>query len=217
MPPRIGHGSATSGNDACAHARTPPRWEDGCVTCDRAECRPLCLTCYRRWCPLREHACHLRRDPARRVRRAGGPGGCDPVPQERDARSGNPRRKARGGRAPLSPLRRGEPDQRPEPRPQGGAGEGPHRARDHAPRLLGQPQLGPVPRRGRDRGLGQRSQHPPRLRHQRLQLVLQLPPVSRGLRPRPGGDRPGRDGDDRQDPPVLRSPRLRRGFRDRRA
>ena len=48
-----------------------------------------------------------------------------------------------------------------------------------------------------------------RHRHERLQLVLQLPAVPRGLRRRARGHRPRRQHPDRQGAAVLRPPRLR--------
>ena len=78
------------------------------------------------------------------------------------------------------------------------------------PVLLGQPQLGPVPQRCARRGEGRRSHEAHRDRDERLQLVLELPPVPRGLRRRARRHRPRRRDPDRQGAPVLRPPRLRR-------
>ena len=98
----------------------------------------------------------LRRDPARRLRRTRGAGRRHPVPAQRHARPRHPRRAPRRGRPPLPPLRRGQPDQRAEPRAEGRARGRARRARHRPARALGQPQLGPVPRRRAARGARRR-------------------------------------------------------------
>ena len=62
----------------------------------------------------------------------------------------------------------------------------------------------------RSRGERARSHQAHRDRHERVLLVLELPPVPRGLRDRARGDRPRGHHPDRQGAPVLRPPRLRR-------
>ena len=78
-------------------------------------------------------------------------------------------------------LRRREPHQRAEPRAQGGDRGRARRARHRPAGVLGQPQLGAVPRGGGSGCRGGRPHHAARDRHQRVQLVLQLPSVPRGL------------------------------------
>ena len=82
------------------------------------------------------------------------------------------------GRA-LPPVRRPVADQRPEPRVPRRAARRPGRGRHRPARLLGQPQLGPLPPR-RGRADGRRRRDPGRLlRHQRLLVVVELPAVPR--------------------------------------
>ena len=79
----------------------------------------------------------------------GGPEGMDdviPFLENVTRGRGDPARAARGGRAPLRAVRRRQPDQRAEPRPDRRAPARARRARDRPADLLRQPELGPVPR-----------------------------------------------------------------------
>ncbi len=122
--------------------------------------------------------------PARRLRRARGPGRRDPVPAQRHARSRHPRRAARGGRAPLPALRRRQPDQRAEPRAQGRPRGRARRARHRPAGALGQPQLGPVPRatpcsEAAERRLHRRCSRSPRARTARTRAAASTARTSR--------------------------------------
>ena len=111
-----------------------------------------------------------------------------PVPGERHPRPRHPARAARGGRRALLRLRRPQPDQRPEPRVhrRGGGGLPVHR---HRPaRLLGQPQLGPLPRRHAAADEGRRDPAGRLPGDERLLVVLRVPAVPR--EPRRGRRRP---------------------------
>ena len=111
----------------------------------------------RRPAAARRDAGGVRRDPPRRVRRPRGAGGRDPLPPQCHARSRHPRREARGGGPPLPALRRSEPHQRAEPCAQGGDRGRARRAGHRSAGVLGQPQLGAVPRGG---GSGCRGRRP---------------------------------------------------------
>lgn len=163
------------------------------------------------------HARRARCQPLRRpapalVRRPGGAGRRGPVPGERDPGARHPQGTPQGSRTALLPLRRRQPDQRPEPRPAGRPAQGLRRARPGPAGLLGQPQLGAVSD-GHPARDGRRRPAPhPGPRHQRLRLVLGLPPVPReprGRARRPGVRRAGA-AEDRQAPALLQPPRLRR-------
>ena len=86
---------------------------------------------------------------------------------------------------------------------------------DRAAGVLGQPQLGPVHPADPPGHLRRRAPQGPHGHHERLLLLLQLPPVPRGHRHRADRDRPGRKARSRQGPPVLRPPRLRRAVHRR--
>ena len=89
----------------------------------------------------------LRRHPDRRLRRPREARRRDAVPGERPAGAERPARAdARGGRALLS-FRRGQPDQRPGPRPDRGAAARARPPRHRPADLLGQPELAPDARR----------------------------------------------------------------------
>ncbi len=152
---------------------------------------------------------------AGRLRRPGGPGRRAALPAQRHARPGHPRRAARGGGPPLPALRRGEPDQRAEPRAaeRSGGRAGPPRAGPAG--AVGQPQLGPLPRRRAARGARGRAPPPARGGDQRVLVVLELPAVPRGPRGGPGRDRADRRARGRQGPPVLRPPGVRQPVRRR--
>ena len=131
------------------------------------------------------------------LRRPRGARGRDAVPRERHPRPRHPAGAARGGRRALPPLRRRQPDQRPEQGADRRAREGVRRGRHRAADLLGQPQLGAL-RRGHLAADGRR-RHRARLRVRDLglRLVLRLPAVPRGHRPgraavRPAAARPRR-------------------------
>ena len=75
---------------------------------------------------------------------------------------------------------------------------------------LGQPQLGPLPRRRLQDSVRRRAPPGAGMVTQRLLRLLQLPAVPRGLRHGAGRDRARRQARSRQGPPVLRPPGLRR-------
>lgn len=163
----------------------------------------------------RRHArrarCHpLRRPAPALVRRPRRPGRRGSVPGERDAWARHPQGTPQGSGAALLPVRRGQPDQRPEPRPPGRPPQGLRGPRPGPAGLLGQPQLGPVPD-GHPARDGRRRPPPhPGPRHQCLRLVLGLPPVPgepRRLAGRPS-DRGRRPPEGRQAAPLLQPPRL---------
>ena len=112
------------------------------------------------------------------------------------------------GRA-LLPLRRPLADQRPEPRLPRRAARADLAGAGHRPaRLLGQPQLGPLPHRHRAAD-GRRRGHPGGLlRDQRLLVVLLVPAVPREPLRR-GRCRRSRAPRSRQAAPLLQPPRLR--------
>ena len=121
----------------------------------------------------------VRRPPPGLLRRSRATRGRRAVPGERDPRPRHPARAARGGGRALPPVRRPLADQRPQPRPAGRRPSGPGGCRHRPARLLGQPQLGPLPHR-RARRDGARRRHPGGLlRHQRLLVVVELPAVPR--------------------------------------
>ena len=123
--------------------------------------------------------------PARQLRRPRGPGRRHPVPPQRHARPRHPRRAARGGRAPLPRLRRREPDQRAEPRAEGRARGRAGRARHRPAGATGATATGRRTWTTRcSEAQRARLHQADRDRHERLQLVLALPPVPRGLRAR---------------------------------
>ena len=145
----------------------------------------------------------------------GGPEGPEdvlPVPGERHAWPGDPARAAAGGRRPLRPLRRREPDQRPEPSAPSCRGGGPRGPRGRPARLLGEPQLGALARRGGRRDGRRRHQARAVLRHVGVLVVLGLPAVPREPRGRrgPRGRRRTAPG---EAPHVLRPPGVRRALR----
>ena len=109
-------------------------------------------------------------------------------------------------------LRRRQPDQRAEPRAEGGArGRARRAAASTCPctgaTATGRPYL---ERRAAARPRERGDTHAARHRHERLQLVLELPAVPRGLRRALDETGPRRTRHDRQGAPVLRPPRLRR-------
>ena len=163
------------------------------------------------------HACPrhvaVRRRAAGLVRRSGTSRGRGAVPRERHPRPRDPTRAAGGGGRALLPARRALADQRPEPLARRRDPRGPGRRGDRPARLLGQPQLGPLPprhgradarRRGHPRGV---------LRDVGVLVLLRLPAVPRGPR-RGRGRAPGRAAA-RPAAPLLQPPRLRRGVRRR--
>ena len=117
----------------------------------------------------------------------GGPEGPDdvvPFLENVTRGRGYPHGAAQGSRAALLPVRRGQPHQRPEPRPARRPPQGLRRPRPGPAGLLGQPQLGALPD-GHPARDGRRRQAPhPGPRHQRVRLLLGLPPVPREPRRR---------------------------------
>ena len=146
----------------------------------------------------------------------GGPGGArgrGAVPRERHPRPRHPARAAGGGGRALLPARRPLADQRPEPRAGRRDPRGPRRRGDRPARLLGQPQLGPLPRR-HGRADARRRGHPGGLlRDLGVLVVLRLPAVPR--EPRRGRGRARGRAAARPAAPLLQPPRLRRGVRRR--
>ena len=129
----------------------------------------------------------------------GGPGEArrrGAVPAQRHAGQGHPRRAARGGRRALLRVRRPQPDQRPEPRAGRGDRGRPRGQRRRPARLLGQPQLGPLPARRARADEGRRHHPGRRAADQRLLVLQRLPAVPREPRrrrrrgPRRAPDRP---------------------------
>ena len=89
-------------------------------------------------------------------------------------------------------LRRRQPDQRPEPGADRRDRGGPRVQRRGPPGLLGQPQLGPLPRRRAAADGGRRGDAGGLLRHQRLLVLLRVPAVPREPRGRRRRGRRGR-------------------------
>ena len=97
---------------------------------------------------------------------------------------GIPRERLRGGRRALPPLRRRQPDQRPEQGADRRAREGARRGRHRPAGLLGQPQLGAL-RRGRLAADGRR-RHRARLRASRPRPTPRSPAAGSTTRTSPG-------------------------------
>ena len=152
-----------------------------------------------------------------RLRRPRGARRRDAVPGERHPRPRHPAGAAGGGRRALPPLRRRQPDQRPEPGAGRGAGGELADAGLDLPVYWGNRNWAPYVedtwRQMAEDGI----EHAYVLRHVGLRLVLRLPAVPRGHRPRPGraGVRPDRAGraDRREAAALLRRARLRAGQR----
>ena len=147
----------------------------------------------------------------RLLRRAGGPGRRAAVPRERHPRPGDPARTPARGRRALPRLRRGQPDQRAEPRARRGACRPtsrrtawtcPSTGATATGRRTSPTTLARMRRRRRTPGA--------RPAHLGLLVLLRLPAVPReprgrrraARRPRPAG---------RPDPALLQPPRVRRG------
>ena len=121
---------------------------------------------------------------------------------------GIPRGAARGGRPALLHVRRAQPDQRPQPRVhRRGRGGLPGR-RPRAAGLLGQPQLGPLPRRHAQDDAGRRRPAGAVPVHQRLLELLGVPAVPREPRRR-GGRGGGGSAAARPGPALLQPPGVR--------
>src|SRR3954463_9716120 len=134
------------------------------------------------------------------LRRPRGPRRRDAVPRERHPRTRHPPGAARGGGPALPPLRRRQPDQRPEQGADRRPGEGVRGGRAAPADLLGQPQLGAL-RRGRlGADGGRRHRARVRVRDLGIRVLFRLPAVPRGHRP---GARRGRWGTDRGEAAAL--------------
>ena len=122
----------------------------------------------------------LRRAARRIVRRPRRPRRRRLVPRQRLPRLARAARDESADREALRARRRREPDQRPHARVHQGAAARARRARPRAADLLGQPQLAPAAR-GHRRADGARRRAPrARVRHEHVQLLQRLPPLSRG-------------------------------------
>ena len=147
----------------------------------------------------------------------GGPEGHDdvmPFLRERHPRPRHPARAARGRRRALPPLRRRQPDQRPEQGADRRARDRARRGRHRPAGLLGQPQLGAL-RRGHLAADGRRRRRA-RLRASRPRPTRRSPAAGSTTRTSPGpGSRAVGRADRGEAAALLRRPGLRAGQRRR--
>ncbi|CAA9373153.1 MAG: Coproporphyrin ferrochelatase, partial [uncultured Nocardioides sp.] len=158
-----------------------------------------------RRCPRRDA---VRRPAAALLRRPREGRGRGAVPGERHPGPGDPAGAPRGGGRALLPAGRPQSHQRPEQGPAGGAPRRPRGGGHRHPRLLGQPQLGPLPHRRPARDGRGRGDPGGGLRHVGVLVVLLLPAVPREPRRRRGGGRGCAAA--RPAAPVLQPPGVRR-------
>ena len=133
-PERAGRGGSAAG--PCGRRRPAP----ACRLRDRNEVRQPVDTRAMPEPPSTPSSCWASAAPRARRR--------DAVPGERDPWTGRAARAAGGGGRAVPPVRRAQPDQRPEPRPARGARCRARAARPRPAAVLGQPELGAL-RRGR--------------------------------------------------------------------